>query len=76
LGYAQFTCFYGHCDNIVFPTLTATLSGADNRHLAATAHIHMAYRPEVIAEVLRWLDPASATSALHATPVQGDLAGD
>ncbi len=43
---ASFTCFYGHCDNIVFPPSTATLGGADNRHLAGVAHVHMADAPE------------------------------
>lgn len=55
------TCFYGHADNIVFPPATATLPGADNRHLAAVAHVHMADRPEPWAELQRWLqaeDPA------------------
>jgi len=52
---ARFTCFFGHCDNIVFPPSTATLAGADNRHLAGVAHVHMASRPEPWAETLRWL---------------------
>ncbi|MBC7727166.1 MAG: alpha/beta fold hydrolase [Microbacteriaceae bacterium] len=52
---ARFTCFYGHADNIVFPATSATLEGADNRHLAAVAHVAMAFRPEVIDEVLRLL---------------------
>ena len=43
---ARFTCFYGHCDNIVFPPSTATLEGADNRHLCATAHVEMAGHAE------------------------------
>ena len=43
---ARFTCFYSHCDNIVFPPSTATLPGADNRHLEATAHVDMANHPE------------------------------
>jgi triacylglycerol lipase len=43
---SRFTCFYGHCDNIVFPPATATLPGADNRHLDGTAHVHMAWRDE------------------------------
>ena len=43
---ARFTCFYSHCDNIVFPPATATLAGADNRHLPGVAHVHMAERPE------------------------------
>jgi triacylglycerol lipase len=54
--HARFTCFYSHCDNIVFPASTAALPGADNRHLAGTAHVHMAFRPEVFAEVERLLD--------------------
>ncbi len=52
---ARFTCFYGHCDNIVFPPSTATLPGADNRHLAGVAHVHMATRPEPWDEVMRRL---------------------
>jgi triacylglycerol esterase/lipase EstA (alpha/beta hydrolase family) len=42
---ARFTCFYSHCDNIVFPPSTATLAGADNRHLPGVAHVHMATHP-------------------------------
>lgn len=53
--YRQFTCFYGHCDNIVFPCSTATLPGADNRHLRGHAHVHMLRHPAVLAEVLRRL---------------------
>lgn len=52
---ARFTCFYGHCDNIVFPPSTATLPGADNRHLSGVAHVHMVQRPEPFEEVMRWL---------------------
>ena len=59
---ARFTCFYGHCDNIVFPASTATLSGADNRHVVATAHVHMASATLVFREVERWLEPAPAPS--------------
>lgn len=53
--HALFTCFYGNCDNIVFPASTATLPGADNRHIAATAHVHMAFHDTVFNEVSRWL---------------------
>jgi triacylglycerol esterase/lipase EstA (alpha/beta hydrolase family) len=49
---ALFTCFFGHCDNIVFPASTAMLAGADNRHLPGVAHLHMAFHPAVYAEVL------------------------
>ena len=52
---AQFTCFYSHCDNIVFPPSTGTLAGADNRHLPGVAHVHMASRPEPWEEAVRRL---------------------
>lgn len=48
-------CFYGHCDNIVFPASTATLPGADNRHLRGVAHVHMAYHREVFDAAMRQL---------------------
>jgi len=41
----RMTCFYGHCDNIVFPPASATLPGADNRHLTEVAHVHMVDHP-------------------------------
>ncbi|MDB5817001.1 MAG: permease [Rhizobacter sp.] len=49
-----FTCFYSHCDNVVFPASTATLPGADNRHVQAAAHVDLIYRPEVFDETVRW----------------------
>jgi pimeloyl-ACP methyl ester carboxylesterase len=51
-----FTCFYGHADNIVFPATTATLPGADNRHLPAVAHVAMVQHPAVWEAVVRQLD--------------------
>lgn len=53
--YERFTCFYSHCDNIVFPASTATLPGADNRHVDGCAHVHLAFQPAVFEEALRWL---------------------
>lgn len=53
---AQFTCFYSHCDNIVFPAATATLPGADNRHLPGRAHVHMVSSTEPFTELLRRLE--------------------
>jgi triacylglycerol lipase len=53
--YRRFICFHGNCDNIVFPCSTATLPGADNRHLRGHAHVHMLQHPAVLAEVLRRL---------------------
>ncbi|HYW56281.1 MAG TPA: alpha/beta fold hydrolase [Polaromonas sp.] len=43
-----FTCWYSNCDNIVFPTSTATLPDADNRFLSGVAHVQMAFVPEVM----------------------------
>ena len=53
--YRRFTCFYGHCDNIVFPASTATLPGADNRHLSGHAHVHLLRHPQVLQTVLQRL---------------------
>lgn len=55
----RFTCFYSHCDNIVFPPATATLPGAANHHLPGVAHVHMAGRPEPLQETLRCLGVTS-----------------
>ena len=52
--YARFTCYYGNCDNIVFPSSAAMLDGAENIHVPATAHVQMAFSPLVLAGVLRW----------------------
>jgi len=49
----RITCFWSHCDNIVFPTRSATLAGADNRHLPMTPHVQMVEHPAVFEEVLR-----------------------
>jgi pimeloyl-ACP methyl ester carboxylesterase len=51
--YRRFTCFYSNCDNIVLPSRSATLPGADNRHLAGCPHVYMAFQPEIFNEVLR-----------------------
>ena len=61
--YEQFTCFYGNCDHIVFPASSAMLAGADNRHVAATAHVQMAFQDEVFDEVWRWLEAPGDTAA-------------
>jgi len=60
--YARFTCFYSHCDNIVFPASTATLPGADNRHVPGSAHVDLLFQPEVFNEVLRVLEAEPAAS--------------
>lgn len=58
---ARFTCFYGHCDNIVFPASNATLSGADNRHVAGCAHLQMSRSEQVFDELASWLECEVAT---------------
>jgi triacylglycerol esterase/lipase EstA (alpha/beta hydrolase family) len=50
-----FTCFYSHCDNIVFPASTATLAGAHQVHLPGVPHVHMADHPAPWAELCRQL---------------------
>jgi len=54
-----FTCFFGHCDNIVFPASCGRLPGAANLHLSGTAHLDMAFKDEVFDEAWRWLEPVA-----------------
>ncbi|MES2398500.1 MAG: alpha/beta fold hydrolase [Pseudomonadota bacterium] len=54
--HARFTCWYSNTDNIVFPTSTATLPGADNRLVRGAAHVQMAFLPEVMNTTLALLD--------------------
>jgi triacylglycerol lipase len=58
---ALITCFYGHCDNIVFPPSTATLMGANNIHLPGVAHVHMVDQPEPWQEALQCLESSAST---------------
>lgn len=48
----RFTCYYSNCDNIVFPTRSATLAGADNRFLPGVAHVAMAFDERIMDESL------------------------
>ncbi len=57
--YSRFTCFYGRCDNVVFPSSHAQLPGADNRLIERTAHVVLAFTEETFAETMRWLGPAA-----------------
>lgn len=43
---ARFSCYYSHCDNIVFPPSTATLPGANNVHVPGHAHVHLVNHPQ------------------------------
>lgn len=49
---ALFTCYYGHCDNIVFPAVNGMLPEATNRHVPGTAHVHLVAHPSIFADVL------------------------
>lgn len=51
-AYADFVCWYSNADNIVFPASTATLPGADNRHVPGVAHVALAFHPTVMDESL------------------------
>lgn len=62
---ANFTCFYSHADNIVIPPTAAILPGAESRHLSRTAHVAMAFHPEVFSAVSRWLQTDEVASCLE-----------
>lgn len=51
-----FTCWYSHCDHIVFPTSSAMRPGADNRLVRGAAHVELAFVPEVIEGTLKLVD--------------------
>jgi triacylglycerol lipase len=72
----RFTCFYGRCDNIVFPISTATLPDADNRHLPGTAHVQMAFCDGVFDELLKWLDPVAGAAPAAAERASVHVASD
>ena len=61
--HARFTCWYSNCDNLVFPTSTATLAGADNRLVRGVAHVQLAFVPEVMNATLALLDDAPGAKA-------------
>jgi len=48
-----FTCYFGHCDNIVFPACNAMLPDATNQHVASVAHVHLAFHRPILDDVLR-----------------------
>lgn len=52
---SPFTCWYSNCDNVVFPSSTATRPGADNRLVRGIAHVDLAFHPEVMDTTLALL---------------------
>jgi triacylglycerol esterase/lipase EstA (alpha/beta hydrolase family) len=59
-GDVAFDCYYGNCDNVVFPAGTATLPGARNVHLPGRAHIHLLGSPQLFDDVLAKLGAAQS----------------
>lgn len=60
-AYQGFVCWYTHTDNIVFPASTATLPGADNRHVPASGHVDLAFHPTVMDASLASLASAGSS---------------
>ncbi len=50
------TCYFSHCDNIVFPASTATLQGADNRHIVGYAHVQLVFSEDIQQAVFSHLE--------------------
>lgn len=53
-------CWYSNCDNMVFPTATATLPDADNRFVDARPHVALAFEDQVLEGTLSLLDAVDA----------------
>jgi triacylglycerol esterase/lipase EstA (alpha/beta hydrolase family) len=48
-GFAKIcTCFYSNCDNIVFPSTSGCIDGANNSLVAQRGHLELAFVPQVI----------------------------
>jgi triacylglycerol esterase/lipase EstA (alpha/beta hydrolase family) len=60
--YQQFTCYYGHCDNVVFPSSNACLPGANNIHRPGQAHLQMLSDEAIFQDLLRRLDVGNAST--------------
>jgi triacylglycerol lipase len=58
-AYADFVCWEADTDNIVFPSSTARLPGADNRLVSGAAHVELAFHPRVMSESLAMLASAA-----------------
>lgn len=64
--YRSFTCYFSHCDNIVMPASSATLPGADNRHVCGVAHVQMASDERVLRDILERTGAAGQGAILPA----------
>ena len=63
--YAQFVCWEADTDNVVFPSATARLPGADNRLVSGVAHVELAFHPRVMGESLGMLASAGSSPSLR-----------
>lgn len=61
---AGFTSIYSNADNIVMPPAAAILPGSAVRHVGGSAHVALAFHPEVMNEVWRWLPAAPVVSRM------------
>jgi triacylglycerol lipase len=52
----QTTCFFSHCDSIVFPASTACFPGADHQHQEGLAHVQLVFAPDIQQACLAALD--------------------
>jgi triacylglycerol lipase len=50
---APLTCYFSHCDNIVFPARNATLAEATNHHVPGVAHVELAFHAPIFDDVMR-----------------------
>ena len=62
---ALFSCWYSDCDNIVYPTRSATLDGADNHLLHGLGQVHMLYAPQVRAACWQALQTGPGSAAFN-----------
>lgn len=67
----RFTCFYSHCDSIVFPASTAVLPDAQCHHVRARAHVELLYEEVVFQAALRWVDAGPAGTGAPQTGSEG-----
>lgn len=51
------TCWFSDCDNVVFPSSSATLPSAQNWLVTGAAHLQLAFHPQVMDGTLALLEP-------------------
>ena len=61
--YRSFTCYFSGCDNIVMPASSATLPGADNRHVEGVGHVQLASDERILRDIVLRVAPGSRLAA-------------